>query len=152
SLNRQDLRRSFRHCLAIFVPSVLFFVTHEVTNSMYLLSTELLVVGAVLCAILSSRVRTQKKSPLLALIAVVLGIWGIWNLWTIKPSALEYERAHRPQAVDSLPQELADSRAWIWADDLSGSFWYYFNRPAYKAHFGSKRVQAFVFQFARQRG
>ena len=34
-----------------------------------------------------------------------------------------------------LPSELVDDKAWIWADLLTGSLWYYANKPAFKIQF-----------------
>ena len=59
------------------------------------------------------------------------------------------EKAPRELVV---PEDLRDERAWIWSDELAGSFWYYARRPAYKFAFTSAEVRARLLRFVYLRG
>jgi hypothetical protein len=51
-----------------------------------------------------------------------------------------------------LPAELVDDKAWVWADLLTGSLWYYANKPAFKIQFTDPEVRAKMFKFVWERG
>jgi hypothetical protein len=51
-----------------------------------------------------------------------------------------------------LPAELVDDKAWIWADLLTGSLWYYANKPAFKIQFTDEETRAKMFKFVWERG
>jgi 4-amino-4-deoxy-L-arabinose transferase-like glycosyltransferase len=51
-----------------------------------------------------------------------------------------------------LPAELADEHAWLWADSLTGTIWYYARRPAYKIPFSDADARALAYQLAWRRG
>jgi hypothetical protein len=50
-----------------------------------------------------------------------------------------------------LPSELVDDKAWIWADLLTGSLWYYANKPAFKIQFTNQQTRAMIFRFVHER-
>ncbi|MGH9943563.1 MAG: hypothetical protein ACRD9R_14555, partial [Pyrinomonadaceae bacterium] len=62
--------------------------------------------------------------------------------------------AERPAAARYLdvPAELRDRRAWVWADLLTGTLWYYARVPAYKVAFGSHENRALAYRLAFERG
>jgi hypothetical protein len=75
-------------------------------------------------------------------------------------AALEIAWAARPQAPLSaevsphqvvLPPELTAPSAWVYADLMTGSLWYYAEKPSYKILFadGATRAQAYRFAFER---
>jgi len=47
---------------------------------------------------------------------------------------------------------LVDDKAWVWADLLTGSLWYYANKPAFKIQFTDEEVRAMIFKFVYDRG
>jgi hypothetical protein len=52
----------------------------------------------------------------------------------------------------SLPGELADESAWVWACGLSGTFWYYAHKPAHKLTSTNVETRGLVFKFVQSRG
>ena len=57
--------------------------------------------------------------------------------------------AHNPVV---LPPELADDHAWVWADLLTGTLWYYDSKPAFKIQFTNPETRALIFKFVFDRG
>jgi len=51
-----------------------------------------------------------------------------------------------------LPADLSAEHAWVWADLLSGTFWYYGNKPAFKIGFTVPDTRALVYGFVSERG
>lgn len=51
-----------------------------------------------------------------------------------------------------LPADLADERAWIWADHLSGTIWYYTARPAHKLTPTNRETRELIYDFMKSRG
>jgi hypothetical protein len=51
----------------------------------------------------------------------------------------------------ALPTELAAEQAWVWADLLSGTIWYYGNKPAFKIGFSVPTIRAVAFRFVFER-
>jgi hypothetical protein len=60
----------------------------------------------------------------------------------------EPAKGHSP----TVPAELADERAWVFADFQTGPLWYYGERPAYKAPFADAATLATVYRFIHARG
>ena len=51
-----------------------------------------------------------------------------------------------------IPQELKDSKSWIWSDVTNGAFWYYGDKPAFNIAFGgTPKLRAKVFQWVAGR-
>jgi hypothetical protein len=63
--------------------------------------------------------------------------------------APEQARTHQPIL---LPSELVDDKAWIWADLLTGSLWYYADKPAFKIQFTDEETRAKIWKFVYDRG
>jgi hypothetical protein len=63
--------------------------------------------------------------------------------------APEQARTHQPI---QLPSELVDDKAWIWADLLTGSLWYYADKPAFKIQFTDEETRAKIWKFVYDRG
>ena len=63
-----------------------------------------------------------------------------------------FPRQSTPPSAIELPTELADERAWVWADEMTGTFWYYERKPAFKVAFASDQTRAEIFRFVRERG
>lgn len=52
----------------------------------------------------------------------------------------------------SIPEELADESAWVWACGLSGTFWYYAHKPTHKLTSTNAETRELVFKFVQGRG
>lgn len=52
----------------------------------------------------------------------------------------------------SIPAELADESAWVWATSLSGTFWYYARKPTHKLTSTNADTRELVFKYVRGRG
>ena len=151
-------RLSLAALLMWFLPTV-YFLTHEVTGHHYPIPQTF---GAVLMLALGAfRLEGSKRAPgangarikrVLQMagftIALSPGLIAITLAWSnyVPPTA---ERRPR-QFV--LPADLADDRAWVWADELSGALWYYARKPAHKINFTSPETRLLVFEFVRGRG
>lgn len=140
------------------IPTV-YFLTHQYVQHYYLAPSSfgtalLLALGAL--AIETQRLRTGKLSgrslpraiQIVALVlAVAPGLVAIQHAWS------NYERptlARRPPRF-VMPAELADQRAWIWADDMSGTLWYYARKPAHKINSTNKETRELVFRLVSDR-
>jgi hypothetical protein len=51
-----------------------------------------------------------------------------------------------------LPSELTDEKAWVWADLLTGSLWYYTRKPAFKIEFTDPQTRELLYKFVFDRG
>jgi hypothetical protein len=51
----------------------------------------------------------------------------------------------------SLPAELKNESAWVWACELSGTLWYYARKPAHKLTSTNADTRELVFRFVRER-
>lgn len=141
------------------LPTV-YVVTHWVTGPHYAIAG---IFGAVSLfgfgslALESTARASWQGSPksMLRLIAVAL-ILGVglatfnraWSKRSHKPAPSQAV-AHAPIVV---PAELTDARSWVWADLLTGTFWYYANKPAFKIQFTNPEMRAMIFRFVFDRG
>lgn len=73
-------------------------------------------------------------------------------------AAISYARSDYTPPADtrvpprfSLPVDLADERAWIWADHLSGTIWYYTARPTHKLTPTNRETRELIYQFMKSR-
>ena len=140
---------------------MIHFLTHEVTGHHYPLAQTfcaLLMVGLggfklenqarYSSAGFDKRRRVQVL--LLAGFAVALlpGLFAITEAWSnYIPATTE-----RLPRQFTLPSELADERAWVWATELSGTLWYYARKPAHKMDFASPEQRRVVYQYVLDRG
>lgn len=51
----------------------------------------------------------------------------------------------------NIPPELADRRAWVWSEALSGTLWYYANKPAFKNGWTDAQTRAAAYRLAFER-
>ena len=105
---------------------------------------------------LTSTVKPQIETRrVLVWVALVLILWpGVITLqrvWSDRYLVPAPERA-RTHAAILLPSELVDDKAWIWADLLTGSLWYYANKPAFKIQFTDEEMRARIWKFVYDRG
>ena len=81
----------------------------------------------------------------LALAPGLIVIGRVWSNYT--PPSVE-----RTSPRFSLPAELSDERAWIWANELSGTLWYYARKPAHKINSSNGETRALIYEFVMGRG
>jgi len=91
----------------------------------------------------------------LSWVALVLILWPglatfnrVWSNRVMGPVPVTAS-THAPIL---LPSELVDDKAWIWADVLTGSLWYYANKPAFKIDKTDEEVRAMIFRWVFERG
>jgi hypothetical protein len=136
-----------------------YFLTHTPTNHYYPLPATF---GAVLVAGLAAFVLDdpsigkvlsgagRRKALLIVpfVLALVPGFAAIQHAWAHRNPPTTVAVAPRFE----MPPELADERAWLWADFLSGTIWYYAQKPAYKIGATNDETRKLIFEFVRGRG
>ncbi len=148
----------------LWAPSLMFFLTHRVTTSYYMVpgvfaSIAMLGFGAVCCDLTRTRLpgdrvgRTPVALGLVAAAMLVPGLVIAQRAWTLQaqtpPSKAAGPLAHRRVA---LPATLANEHVWIWADLLSGTLYYYTGKPAFKVPFGDTATRLRLYRFVFERG
>jgi MFS family permease len=147
--------------LVTWLLSTLFFLTHWIVGPHYAIpgifvAVALIGFGSLAVEATSNESAGQfdRRNPALW-IALALVLWPgfttlnrAWSERTQNPAPDEPVN-HAPIV---LPAELADARAWIWADLLTGTLWYYANKPAYKIQFTNPETRAKIFKFVFDRG
>ena len=142
------------------LPTV-FFLTHRITAPYYAIPG---IFGAIALAAFGSLAieatqdnyskQFDKRNALwwLALALVICpGIVSLNRAWLgrDRTPAPAQAIAHDPIV---LPSELADDHAWVWADLLTGTCWYYADKPAFKIQFTNSETRAMIFKFVFDRG
>jgi len=143
----------------LWVIPICYFLTHRITGAHYMISSIfatliLIGFGALAIEITSPALRFEPRR-ILSWVALALILWPgaatvqrIWNENDPAP-APKKSITHAPIL---LPSELVDDKAWIWADLLTGSLWYYANKPAFKIQFTDEETRAKIFKFVWERG
>lgn len=145
--------------LLMLICSAVFFLTHFVANHYYLIPATF---GAVLLLALgafamehrnsATIVVAGQSSSALLLVALMLslapGFIVVGRAWS------RYERSstERKPKQFMLPAELADQSAWVWACELSGTFWYYARKPAHKLSSTNAETRELVYKYVIERG
>jgi hypothetical protein len=142
-----------------------YFLTHHTTEPYYLIPSTfgtvlLAAFGVFTIELLSSQSDVQRSftsSQILNWIAVILCFLpGIVTLARGAPTVWRWVTTSyppRPRAHEMvLPQRLAGNRAWVWADYISGTLWYYADKPAFKIANTDKRTRAMIYRFVFDRG
>ncbi len=158
-LRRLSWSRLVAAALLMLALSTAFFLTHFVATSYYLVPATF---GTVLMLALGSFALEShnfattvgrgwmRTTVLLAVITLALapGLIVMRRVWSnYVPASAET----MPKRF-SLPAELADESAWVWACSLSGTFWYYARKPAHKLSSTNADTRELVYRFVRQRG
>ena len=163
---RQDNRLGLswkRFVLAVsllWVIPICYFLSHRVTGAHYMISSifatlTLIGFGALAIELTSTVTPRFETRRVLSWIALVLILWpGVVTLqrvWSDRYTGPTPERARTHEPI-LLPSELVDDKAWIWADLLTGSLWYYANKPAFKIQFTDEETRARIWKFVYDRG
>jgi hypothetical protein len=139
---------------------ICYFLTHRITGAHYMISSifatlTLLGFGAFAIEITSPLASRFEPRRIISWVALALILWPgaatlkrVWADRDIRP-APERSTTHAPIL---LPSELVDNKAWIWADLLTGSLWYYANKPAFKIQFTDDETRAMLYKFVWDRG
>ena len=142
----------------IWFLSLAYFLTHKIVAAHYMVPSVLAAVALLAFGAFSLELRNKSRFDprrLMSWVALVL---------ILSPGAVVAKRAwrlrsqpHDPVTASThtpilLPAELADDKAWIWADFLTGTLWYYANKPAFKIHFTDDATRAMLFRFVFERG
>lgn len=144
----------------LWLPTLCYFLLHRINGAHYMVSSvfatlTLLAFGAFAMEITSTVAPRFEPRRILSWVALALILWPgaatLNRVWAQRDLALAPERAitHAPIL---LPSELVDDKAWIWADLLTGSLWYYANKPAFKIQFTDEETRAKMFKFVWERG
>jgi hypothetical protein len=158
-LRRLSWSRVIASALTILAVSNVYFLTHEIRIHYYLWPA---LFGAVLLVALAAfalengpAATTLAYGSLrrsLLLIGIILslapGLIVMGRVW----SHYEPPSTETPPKRFSLPAELADESAWVWACGLSGTFWYYAHKPTHKLTSTNADTRELVFKFVRGRG
>lgn len=158
-LPRVNWKRLMAAALLTWGVSTAYFLTHQNANHYYLAPATF--VTALLLALGAFGLEEQKRAsnkdrgwPARAVQFVALALAFAPGLIAIQRAWSNYERPSMermpPRFV--LPSELADERAWIWAEELSGTLWYYARKPAHKLTATDKKTRALVYEFVLSRG
>jgi hypothetical protein len=139
---------------------ICYFLTHRITGAHYMISSifatlTLLGFGAFAIETTTTVRPCFQPRRILSWLALVLILWPglatLHRVWSERATgpAPEHSITHAPIL---LPSELVDEKAWIWADLLTGSLWYYANKPAFKIQFTDEETRAKIFKFVWERG
>ncbi len=147
--------------LVTWIISTAFFLTHWIVGPHYAIpgifvTVTLVAFGSLAIEVFSEKSPTKRnlRNPVLWL-ALAMVLWP--GVSSLNRAWLERTEVPPPKGPVThtpivLPPELADARAWIWADLLTGSLWYYANKPAYKIPFTNRETRARIFRFVYDRG
>jgi hypothetical protein len=139
----------------------IYFLTHHITVSYYSIPATfgavlLLALGTLTIACCSAPVGVRDRyAPARKRRWVALALALLPGMVALIPPWLAFARGVSPTERSArhfvLPAELSADRAWIWADLLSGTFWYYGHKPAFKIGFTVPETRALVYRFVFER-
>ncbi|HJP94050.1 MAG TPA: hypothetical protein VJ875_18975, partial [Pyrinomonadaceae bacterium] len=144
----------------LWIIPICYFLTHWTTASYYMTPAIFAAVtiagfGALGIEATNNAVQRFEPRKILSWVALLLILWpGVatfqraWSNRVVSPAPRQAS-THPPIL---LPSELMDDKAWIWADLLTGSLWYYANKPAFKIHVTDDETRAMLFKFVFDRG
>jgi len=141
----------------LWVLPLVYFITHWVTAPHYMIpsvvATVTLMGAGAFSFELGNEIRFDRRRVVswIALVLVLApGLVMLKRSWRVHPELPDpvIARTHSPIV---LPSELVDDKAWIWADLLTGSLWYYANKPAFKIQFTDEQTRAMIFRFVHER-
>ena len=143
----------------LWVPTLCYFLLHRINGAHYMTSSlfatlTLIGFGAFAIEVTSPVALRFEPRRILSWVALALILWPAAA--TLHRAWVQRDFAPTPTATTHapilLPAELVDDKAWIWADLLTGSLWYYANKPAFKIQFTDEETRAKMFRFVWERG
>jgi len=158
-VRRLSWSRVIASALTILAVSNVYFLTHEIRIHYYpwpALFGAVLLLALATFALENGPAATALADGWLRRSLLVIGI-----LLSLAPGLVvmgrvwsHYEPPSRetPPKRFSLPAELAEESAWVWACGLSGTFWYYAHKPTHKLTSTNADTRELVFKFVRGRG
>jgi hypothetical protein len=155
-------RRLVVAALTLWWLPTIYFLTHRITTPYYAIPTTfgtalLLALGALTIECCSSPATSRPRST------VGIGLCGVALVLALFPGVAALKRSwfpttryaaplERPARHFVLPTELSSEQAWVWADLLTGTLWYYANKPAFKVGFADPKTRALAYRFVHERG
>jgi len=138
--------------------SICYFLTHAVTEPHYMIpavfgTITLLGIGALSIESTSTTIHPNPRQTLtwVALVLIFLPGFGVFTrIWDARFQVHGPLRANTHTPI-LLPAELADDKAWIWADLLTGTLWYYDNKPAFKFKSTDEDVRTMIYRYVFER-
>jgi hypothetical protein len=162
TLNRKKILRWWRvglGALLMWGLPMSYFLTHQITGHYYPLPS---LFGTVLVLALGSFMFESLHASEPSAVAGARRILATAGfLLALTPGVMMIERTRFNYHVPTeevwsrqlnLPAELADERAWVWADIVSGPLWYYARKPSHKVNFSSPELRMEVYKLVLQRG
>ena len=143
----------------LWVPTLCYFLLHRINGAHYMTSSvfatmTLLGLGAFAIEVTSPVALRFEPRRILSWVALALILWPAAA--TLQRVWAQRDFGPTPGAVTHapilLPAELVDDKAWVWADLLTGSLWYYANKPAFKIQFTDHEIREKMFKFVWERG
>jgi hypothetical protein len=145
------------------LPTV-YFLTHRIAISYYsipatfgtvlLLALGTLTIegyGSLVVSRTGSTTGAWRYGAALALVLALLP--GVATLKRAKSAYLRpVAPVERPARHFVLPAELSATHAWVWADILTGTLWYYASKPAFKIGFTDAATRALAYRYVFERG
>jgi hypothetical protein len=158
-LRRVSWSRVIASALTILAVSNVYFLTHEIRIHYYpwpALFGAVLLLALAAFALEKGPAATRLADGWLRRSLLVIGI-----ILSLAPGLIVMRRVwshYEPPSTEtppkrfSLPAELTDESAWVWACGLSGTFWYYARKPTHKLTSTNADTRELVFKFVRGRG
>lgn len=158
-LGKLSWSRLIAAALLMLGPSTAYFLTHPVAIHYYpwpaLFGTVLLL--ALGAYGLEDHSSATFKNPgwlrrVLVVAALLLALApGLIVMGRVWSNYIPFSAEAR-QKQFSLPAELADESAWVWACELSGTLWYYARKPAHKLTATNRETRELVYRYVIGRG
>ncbi len=157
-LRRMSWSRLIGAAVTMLAVSNVYFLTHEARVHYYTWpalfgAVLLLALGAFAMENAGNQATRQTGSLRSALMVIGLmlslapGIIAMGRVW----SHYEPPSGETPPKQFSIPEELANESAWVWACQISGTFWYYANKPTHKLTSTNADTRKLVFRFVQGR-
>jgi hypothetical protein len=83
-------------------------------------------------------------------LALLPGLVTLERVWSSPSVSPRQTAATYPDLI--VPAELADKRAWVGSEALSGTLWYYAEKPAFKLGWTNASTRSLAYRFAFERG
>lgn len=155
-------RRIIVSALTLWTVPTAFFMTHLIPISYYpvpaIFGTALLLTFAAFTIESSSAddgpyagaAKLRSVRWFCLALALLPGLVTVERAWSSPSVAHHVTGETYPDLI--VPAELADERAWVWSEGLSGTLWYYAEKPAYKFGWTNAPTRYLAYRLAFERG